>query len=159
MTIKSDSTVKIITKFEISATAKDEVIGKLAEELNKKGFVTNCKGFIEDVDKREKVLPTYIGHSIGLPHTKSKFVKRPAVIVGRLKNSIVWNEDNTVKLIFLIAVPKETNSNLHLKILANLARMLMHNNFREKLMQLNEKEVQELIYESMNLTKGGGTNE
>lgn len=159
MKLTDKKAVTIETKFDIKALTKIEAMRELIKKLENKGFVTNHKGFMEDVIKREDTLPTYIGHGIGLPHSKSEFVRRPAVIVGRLKNNIIWNDNNKVCLIFLIAVPKKSNGNLHLKILANLARMLMHDDFRNKLLKLNEKEVQQLMYASMDLNKGGNTNE
>ncbi len=146
--------VSIVVQLQVHATTKEEVINKIADNLQEKGYVTNQKKFVQAVFARETELPTFIGHEIGLPHAQSEFVKSAVVVIVRLQEPIIWNEDNKVKLVFLIAVPKIAKNNLHLKILAKLARMLMHEDFREKLATLNEAGVKDLMYKQIVEEKG-----
>ena len=146
---KMEDAVSIVTKFDIEALTKREAIGQLVMELDQQGFVNNYNGFLADVFEREAELPTYIGHHIGLPHSQSDYVERAVVAIGKLKTPIIWNDDKQVNLIFLIAVQNSTEENLHLKILANLSRMLIHDDFRDKLLTLDEDAVKQLMYDHM----------
>lgn len=141
--------VSIVTKFDIEATNKPEAIKQLVNELTRKNFISDAELFMKDVFAREDELPTYIGHHIGLPHSQSPYVKHAVVAVGKLKQPIIWNETHQANLIFLIAAPNVADSNLHLKILANLSRMLIHDDFREKLRTLNETDVKDMMYAHM----------
>lgn len=146
------SLISVVTDFNIKANSKEEVIKKIAKKLSNLNIVRGEVDFAKDVFEREDELPTYIGHNIGLPHSQSDFVNKSAVAIVRLDNFIVWNDDNKVNLIFLIAVPKKAKGNLHLKILANLSRLLVHDDFRKKLSTLDEEEVKKLMYSHMDIS-------
>lgn len=137
--------VSILPVFGIDAKNKDEALTTMIAELKKHDYITDEKGFEDDVYHREEEMATYIGHGIGLPHSQSKFVTHPAVVIGRLNQPIVWSGNDQVTLIFMIAVPREARGNLHLKILANLSRMLIHDDFREKLQTASPEEVVEMM--------------
>ncbi|KRL76246.1 PTS sugar transporter subunit IIA [Ligilactobacillus equi] len=148
--------VSIETYFDLNVKTKQEAISKIGAYLADKGFVIDVDAFVADVFSREDELPTYIGHNIGLPHSKSDHVKNAVVVVGRLNNPIIWNNDNQVDLIFLIAVPKKSAGDLHLKILAQLARSLMHEDFRNGLRNLDSEEVKQLMYDNTALGSDTG---
>ncbi|WP_369352092.1 PTS sugar transporter subunit IIA [Ligilactobacillus agilis] len=143
--------VSIETYFDLNAKDKREAISKISFYLAKKAFITDAGAFVEDVFSREDELPTYIGHNIGLPHSKSNHVKNAVVVVGRLNSPIIWNDSNQVDLIFLIAVPKNLAGDLHLRILAQLARALMHEDFRNGLRNLDSNGVKQLMYDNTSL--------
>ena len=55
-------------------------------------------------------------------------------------------EQARVQMVFQIAVPDPGQGDKHLEILAKLSRKIIHDDFREQLMNAaNEKEVLELI--------------
>lgn len=143
--------VGVLTAFELNASNKKLAIQKMVNILTEKKYITDADEFTKDVFDREAILPTFIGHGIGLPHSQSLYVLKPVVVIGRLTESITWSENNQVKLIFLIAVPKTSKSNIHLKILANLSRMLMHEDFRQSLLYENENKVREIILQKMTI--------
>ncbi len=43
-------------------------------------------------------------------------------------------------MVFILAVPEESASNQHLKILAALSRKLMNENFRQEILEINNKD-------------------
>ncbi len=137
--------VSILPVFGIDAKNKSEALKTMIAELKDHDYVTDEKGFEDDVYDREAEMATYIGHGIGLPHSQSKYVTHPAVVIGRLNKPIIWSGNDQVTLIFMIAVPREARGNLHLKILANLSRMLIHDDFREKLQTASPEEVVEMM--------------
>lgn len=144
------SKVDFLVVSELSASSKEEAIKVLIEELDKNNYLSDKEKFYSDVLEREATFPTYIGHEIGLPHSQSTGVIKPCVTIGRFKSDIVWTEEKeNANLVFLIAVPKESQDNLHLKILSKLARLLMHEDFRDNIKNLEEKKLLELLNESM----------
>lgn len=131
---------------DLKADSKEEAIKTIIEKLEQENYLNDKEQFFKDVVERESKYPTYIGHEIGLPHSQSIGVNRPCVAISRLKNSIDWTtEKENVDIVLLIAVPKESKDNLHLKILAKLSRLLMHEDFREGVKNLKEKELLELV--------------
>lgn len=135
---------------QLNVGSKNEAIESLIQELDKEGYLKDKEQFYLDVLERENSFPTYIGNEIGLPHSQSIGVENPCVVIGKLTKDIVWtDEDEKVNLIFLIAVPKENEGNLHLKILSKLARLLMHDDFRNSIKTLEKKELLDLLYEKI----------
>ena len=135
---------------QLNVGSKNEAIESLIQELDKEGYLKDKEQFYLDVLERENSFPTYIGNEIGLPHSQSIGVENPCVVIGKLTKDIVWTDDDEkVNLIFLIAVPKENEGNLHLKILSKLARLLMHDDFRNSIKTLEKKELLDLLYEKI----------
>ena len=71
------------------------------------------------------------------------------ICFGRTKEPVVWNEESgeTADLIILIAVPLSEAGDTHLKILANLSRRLMHEEFRESLRSSTREQVYTILEE------------
>jgi len=81
---------------------------------------------------------------IAIPHAKSSGVNRPGVAFGRTTEPIDFG-DEKADLIFLIAAP-EGEHNLHVTVLSQLARRLVHERFRTALREANSpEEVIELL--------------
>lgn len=133
--------------FNIKEREKNNVISKMVQALKECGKLNDEKIFLQDVFDREALSATSMGFEIGIPHGKSDEVINPAVCFGRLEEPVIWNEETgeTAQIIILIAVPKNDESNLHLKILSNLARKLMHEDFRNILLNENEDCIYELM--------------
>lgn len=121
-----------------SLKTKDEVIYALAQKINNAGRLNDVNKYIEAVKSREADFPTSMGFYVAIPHGKSDAVKTSALAFLRLKEMVQWSEEENVKYIFMIAVPFENSGDEHLKILAALSRHLMHEDFREKLMMIQE---------------------
>lgn len=134
----------VLTDLEVKS--KEEIIKLALDKLEQKNYLNDKEQFFKDILDRENKYPTYIGHGIGLPHSQSNGVKCPCVVIARLKNEVVWTDENEkVDTVFLIAVSKESKENLHLKILSKLARLLMHEDFRKSVKNLKENELLELL--------------
>ncbi|MFT8917128.1 MAG: PTS sugar transporter subunit IIA [Oenococcus sp.] len=137
--------VHVVTKFGIVAQTKREAIESVSEALFNQGYLTNLIDFQQDVFAREDEIPTYIGHGIGLPHSKSPFVKNAVVGIGKLVAPVLWDKSKEADLVFMIAVPAKEGENLHLQILAKISRLLMHETFRRDLRNSSELEVKRLM--------------
>lgn len=137
--------------FDIDTCDKNEAILTLVKTLKEQGKITSVEDFYQDVLDREKIAPTAIGYNIGLPHGRTSNVIEPAVCFGRVNNEIVWNEETKemANIIILIAVPENNEGNLHMQILSKLARNLMHEDFRNKLLNSDKEEVYTLLCEGL----------
>lgn len=135
--------------FDIDAAEKKDVIQALVKELYAAGKITDEKLFFEDVLAREAIAPTYVGFDMGLPHGKTDNVLQASVCFGRTVRPVVWNEGSgeTADLVILIAVPEKEAGDTHMKILANLSRKLMHEDFRESLRKSTKDQVYEILVE------------
>jgi len=108
-------------------------IDALAGLLESDGRLTDRGAFVRAVYDREKETGgTAMGMGIAIPHAKSGGVGTPGVAFGRPASPLKYGEEEEADLIFLIAAP-EGEYNLHVKVLQQLARRLMHESFRDSL--------------------------
>jgi len=123
---------------DFTASDKYEAIGKLTELFDGKGIYSDKKGYYDAVLERESMYATAVGMEVAIPHGKTDIVKRIAVAFGKLKEPIMWEPSNgegegdSVRIIFLLAVPDTNANNAHLMILASLARALMYDEKRDQ---------------------------
>ncbi|GAA3749818.1 PTS system fructose-specific IIA component [Spinactinospora alkalitolerans] len=118
---------------DLSAADRDDAARQLATPLHKADRVTDLDGFLSDVRAREAQTPTGMPGRVGLPHARSAHVRTPSLAVGIAPGGVDYQgPDGTARLIFLIAAPEAGNAD-HMKILAALARRLIHAEFRDSL--------------------------
>lgn len=130
--------------------SKEEAIKKLADKLEEAGFLTSCNEFLESVYLREEIAPTTVGYGIGLPHGKGSCVKESGVAFMRVKNPILWNiqDDEKVKIVFMLAVSEEEGKGTHNDILVELSKKILDSNFRNRIENSNSiEEIVKLINE------------
>lgn len=134
-----------LVRLDLEPKGKVEIIKELGGLAFSLGKIKSIDGYINAVIKRENEFSTAIGYSIAIPHGKSDDVLEPFVVFGRVSEDVKWDEDseNQVKLIFLIGVPTCQSGDIHLKILANISRKLMDDDFRNKL--ITAKSVDEVF--------------
>lgn len=128
---------------------QDEVIKFIVHHAKVNGYVKNEELLYQVVKKREQEIPTAIGYSIAIPHGKTDTVAYPFIAFLRTNHEIQWTEQNEemIRLIFLIGVPKESENTLHLRFISQLSKKLLDEEFREKLLQENDKKQ---IFEQLN---------
>jgi len=118
----------------IAGLDRDGVTRRLIDLLVAGGRVTDADGFQADVRAREAQMATGMPGGIGLPHARSEYVTVPSLAVGKLAQGVDWGApDGPATLVFLIAAPASGDAD-HLKILAALARRLVHPEFRQSLL-------------------------
>jgi PTS system fructose-specific IIA component len=131
--VSSQITVPSIVVVGTHSTTKDEVVRELGALLVAEGRVSELEGYVEAVKAREEHFPTGIEGGVAIPHAQTPLVTEAAVAVATSQSGIDFGaDDGPAHLIFLIAAP-QSSENLHLEILANLARRIMHEEFRDSL--------------------------
>jgi fructose PTS system EIIA component len=131
---------------DLTATDRDDVTRQLIDLLAAAGRVTDADGFHADVRAREAQMATGMPGGVGLPHARSEHVTAPSLAVGRVPSGVDFGApDGPANLIFLIAAPASGGSE-HLKILASLARRLVHESFRASLLNAADAaEIAEIV--------------
>ncbi|KFF56693.1 PTS mannose transporter subunit IIABC [Bacillus stercoris] len=126
----------------LSGETRDDIIDELIQKLSRRGALLSESGFKQAILNREQQGTTAIGMNIAIPHGKSEAVREPSVAFGIKRSGVDWNslDGSEAKLIFMIAVPKESGGNQHLKILQMLSRKLMDDNYRKRLLSVQTTE-------------------
>lgn len=122
-------------KFGIEAKTKEEALETISRLALENGIVNSRQGYYEGLLEREREATTGFGYGFAIPHAKVEAVEQAALMAVTFKNPVEWDsmDGSPVSFALVIAVPAGDEGNLHLKILAKLARKLIHEEFRERL--------------------------
>lgn len=126
----------------MEAENKNEAIKKLIVLIKKENKISSEEEFFNSVLDRENEISTGVGNGIAIPHGKAETVKEALIAFAKLNKRIDWNsiDSELVDLIFLLGVPEKNTENLHLKILAQLSRKLMDEDFVKLLRDANTEQ-------------------
>lgn len=116
--------------------SSEEIIDFLLSEAQKINLISEISDIKEAIIAREKQVSTAVGFHVAIPHGKSKVVNQPFIGFLRTQKPFKWTskDKEDVQLIVLIAIPEKSSSNMHLKIISNMSRRLLDDEFRNKLL-------------------------
>ena len=128
-------------------------IDALADLLNADGRLTDRGAYVAAVRAREEETGgTAMEMGIAIPHAKSSGVTNAGVAFLRTPEPIDFG-DEKADLIFLIAAP-EGEHNIHVTVLSQLARRLVHERFRSALRAAaTPEEIVDLMRQEVKLKK------
>ncbi|MFZ4843523.1 PTS fructose transporter subunit IIABC [Mycetocola saprophilus] len=137
---------------DLAGADRHEATRTLAQRLVASGRCTDIDLFIADVQERESKMATGLPGGIGIPHARSAAITEPSLVFGRIADGIDWGaKDGPARLVFLIAAPAD-GGDAHMQVLPQLARALMHNDFREALLNAaTPEEVVAIVEEHVQL--------
>jgi multiphosphoryl transfer protein len=118
---------------------KDEAIRELVDALYAAGRVDD-PGRLEDaVWARESVYSTGLGHGFAIPHCKTDAVAANSIGILKLDKPIEWGslDGGPVHMVILLALRESNPNGTHMKVFSRLARKLMDEEFRGRLMQID----------------------
>jgi len=124
-------------------------IAKLSIEL---GIGKDEQGVYEGLVNREKEFATNLGDGIAIPHTKSDYIIKPAIIVLKPKKEVSWGDDaeEGIRIIISILSLNEQGGNTHIELLASLARKLVDEEFKKTIVNsLDEEELFLMIEQAL----------
>jgi fructose-specific PTS system IIA-like component len=124
-----------LVMLEVDAQNKAEVIKLAVDRLFVAGRTNAARALEQAVWAREKVHPTAFGHEFAIPHGKTDAVETDSVMLIKLRTPVAWGgeEGESVRTVILLAMRESGGPNNHLRVLATLARKLMHEEFRQEL--------------------------
>ncbi|AGB42420.1 PTS system, fructose subfamily, IIA component [Halobacteroides halobius DSM 5150] len=145
----SNLLTKNLIKLDLVAENKEDALQEMINLLAKSEKITSKQDFYQTILAREEKSSTGVGNGVAIPHGQSEVVTEPALVFAKSKQGIAFEsrDGQPAKIFFMIAVPKGGATD-HLKVLSNLSRKLMHQDFREDLLATETKEeVLEVITE------------
>ena len=135
-----DITSTNLVALDLEVADQWAAIDALADLLDKDGRLSDRDAYSQAVYAREKETGgTAMEMGIAIPHAKSAGVSQAGVAFGRTKSPLDYG-DEKADLLFLIAAP-EGEHNLHVTVLQQLARRLVHESFRTSLREASTPEV------------------
>lgn len=128
--------------FDVSASNKKQALKKIAAFAEQIQVVTDQKKFFKGLRKREEEVTTGFGNGVAIPHAKLKEVVKPSVMVIKFSDQVEWEslDQQPVLLAIVLAVPDSEAGTEHLKLLSQISRKLMHDDFREGMLNSTSKE-------------------
>jgi len=132
-----------------ASTSKEEAIRELVDLLHGEGRVDDPDLVEDAVWAREETYPTGMGFGVAIPHCKSPHVTVNSIAVLKLDAPVAWKmpDQDPVHFLILIAISSAAKGDQHLKIIAGLARKLMHEEFRQQLMDATSSQTIVRLFE------------
>jgi PTS system nitrogen regulatory IIA component len=91
--------------------------------------------------ERERLGSTGIGGGIGIPHGKLKILDSLALAFGLSRGGVDFESmDGRPTHIFFLLVTPENSTGVHLKLLARISRLLKNDNFKAKLLNVEDSD-------------------
>lgn len=107
--------------FSGSLSSKSQVLKQLCDNASKKYELPDH--FMETIEAREDISPTYFGNHIAVPHPLTPLSKDTFVSVAILDKPIRWDASHMVQLIMLVSVEKNNPKAFQIwHYLSNLVR-------------------------------------
>ncbi len=120
--------------------SKNKVIAELVELISLSGKLKDKKIFYNAILKREKLGSTGIGNGVGIPHAKSGKVDGFIIAFGRHLSGIDFGAlDGEKTYLFFILASPEADVGGHLKILADISRLVKDKFIIERLKNARDK--------------------
>ncbi|HPS54415.1 MAG TPA: phosphoenolpyruvate--protein phosphotransferase [Sedimentisphaerales bacterium] len=121
--------------------SKEEAIKKLTDQLYITGRADSSQEIECAIWEREAVYSTGLGYGFAIPHCKSKKLLADSIMLLKLNEPIEWGsvDDKQVNIVIMLAIRDDADGgDVHMKIFAKLARKIMHEDFRQYLIDEND---------------------
>lgn len=142
-----------LINLELKSKNKEGVLNELSELMIKSSNIVNKEVIKKALIDRENIGSTGIGKGIAIPHAKTDGASKLTVAFGISKEKIDFDslDGEGVNIFFVFASPIE-ESQIYLKVLARISRLIRDEKFRNKLLSCKEKEeVIRIISEEENI--------
>jgi fructose-specific phosphotransferase system IIA component len=118
----------------LRARNKRDAIAELVELLESAHGIDSHGEVLDRVLRREAMMSTGIGNGVAIPHGKAKLVDRMVAACGVSPEGIEFESvDGEPARIFILLVAPESGGALHVKVLANISRLLKEESVRQSL--------------------------
>lgn len=126
---------------DLKGTTKTAVLKEMLIPLQKKIAALDLDKAHSILLERESLGSTGIGDGVAIPHGKMEELSDIFVVVARSENGIDFDALDTkpCQIFFLVLAP-ENVAGLHLRILAQISRLLKDPGFRQDFLQAESRE-------------------
>lgn len=110
---------------------------------------TDSQHILKVLLEREQLGSTGIGGGIGIPHGKLNAISSIVVGFGLSRGGVDFDSlDNKPVHIFFLLITPENSTGSHLKVLAQISRLLKQNDFKDRLMKAeNVDDIVQVIHD------------
>ena len=124
------------------ATTVDEALEFLSKKAVELGLSDDEAAVLEAFKAREAMGTTGMQNGFAIPHCKSLAVKGASVIVVKFAGDVAWKsmDDSPIRVAIALLVPDNKAGTTYLRMLSQLAVMLMQEEFREKVLSTDDPE-------------------
>lgn len=126
---------------QLRSKTKREAIAELVALLEKSHGLSSGGEILDRVLKREAMMSTGIGNGIAIPHGKARAVDRLVAACAVSRTGVDYDSvDGEPATLFILLVSPEDVGGPHVKVLANISRLLKDENVRESLKRAESPE-------------------
>lgn len=127
--------------FDNSAKNTAEAIEFLSAKAVELGITDDKDAILAAFNEREAQGPTGMTGGFALPHAKSAAVKEVAVVVVKFNDEVEWKsmDSTAIKAAIAIFVPDDEATTTHLRVLAQIAALLMKPDFCEMVLSSDDE--------------------
>lgn len=119
---------------QLRSRDKREAIAELVVLAEKAHGLSTGGEILDRVLKRESMMSTGIGSGVAIPHGKARSVSRLIAACGVSRHGIEFGApDGEPATLFILLVSPEDVGGPHVKVLANVSRLLKEESVRESL--------------------------
>jgi fructose-specific PTS system IIA-like component len=124
------------------AISKAEVIKEMTDALWLAGRASDPQLLEEAVWQREDAYSTGFGYGFALPHCKSDAVDVNSIVVAKLAEPVEWgsSDQQPVDVVILLVMRAPDYEQGHMRVFAQLSRLVMREEFRERVRELDSPE-------------------
>lgn len=95
-----------LVKLNLISETKEDAIQEMSTLIsNNTNLICNSDAFVKSIEVREKMMSTYCGEFIAIPHGLTDTVRTPVLAFGR-SDGIEWDGE-IVKYVFMFGIPLE----------------------------------------------------
>ena len=125
--------------FDDLSKTQDEAFQNIAQFVFEQGYSSSANDFYEGLKTRERESTTGFKDGIAIPHSNDSSVLKPGLFLIKFSNAIEWEslDKKPIQVAFVLSIPKN-GSTEHLKLLSKIARKLMDDEFRQKILDSQE---------------------
>ena len=121
-----------IVELDVDCRTKEEAIKAAVDLLYAAGRTDRPREIEEAIWRREESYSTGFGHGFAIPHCQTGAAGASSMAVVKLRAGVDWNatDGQPVRTVILLVVREAEQAATHMRVLASLARRLMHEEFR-----------------------------
>jgi fructose-specific PTS system IIA-like component len=121
-----------LVELDVDCRTKEEAIKAAVDLLSAAGRTDRPRDIEEAVWRREDTYSTGFGHGFAIPHCQTDAAAASSMAIVKLGAGVDWNaiDGQPVRTVILLVVREAEQAATHMRVLASLARRLMHEEFR-----------------------------
>jgi phosphoenolpyruvate-protein phosphotransferase len=129
-----------LVRMEVDVRNKAEAVREIIHTLRLAGRTAAPGPLEEEIWQREAAYSTGIGDAVAIPHVKSRHLRANSIVILKLRQAVDWGsvDGNPVSTVIFLGAREPAEGREHLRLLAQLSRQLMREEFRAGLRAEND---------------------